>query len=211
MVCALAWLAAGPLRSPLTINVCIAVVAASTAYVIDDPAAATLATSPTTLRRRRAHRVLAAVVGVAAWWAVAVAVIALRAVETAVAADTLRLAAFVTIALATSAWVDRVGHDNAGTAGAVAVLAAFGSSYLPERWLQVVPADPVDGAARRHLLLTAIVALGLVPTASADPAHRQWWGRRPPDAPKAHRPPRSGWTMRLDRGDEDQPKSSTES
>lgn len=176
--CSVAWLAAAPSVSELLITVITASVAASTAYVIDDPAAVTLAASPTTLRRRRGQRLLAVVVALGAWWAVALAIITMRSVDTALLSHSLRLAAFVAIALATSCWADRVTPDgNAGTAGAVATLAALGSSFLPEWWLRVVPLEAVDGAGRRQLVVTALVAVVLVSTASGDPARRRLWAR----------------------------------
>lgn len=168
------WLALSERPSPLLLSVAAAAVAAATPFVLDDTAAATLQSSPATLLRRRAHRVALILPLLASWWALAFTVVSRSTVNLPLAAHTLQLATLVGIGLAGAATTSSADSDRArgGTIGALAVIVCFGTAFLPQRSLQLVPRDPAAPGAGRQLIIIFAVALAIQLSGSADPARR---------------------------------------
>lgn len=174
------WLALIDRPSPLLLSVAAAAVAAATPFVLDDTAAATLESSPTTLRRRRTYRVAAILPLLASWWMLALVIVSRPNRELPLAAHTLQLATLVGIGLAAASTTSRAGSDRArgGTSGALAVIVCFGTAFLPERALQLVPADPAAPGAGRKLSVILAVAAAIQVGRSTDPALRPTPRRR---------------------------------
>lgn len=169
-----AWLALTERPSPLLLSGAAAAVAAATPFVLDDTAAATLQSSPTTLRRRRAYRVAPVVPVLVSWWVLAVTIVSRATVSLPLAAHALHFATLVGIGLAGASATLRADSDLArgGTAGALVVIIGFGTAFLPERALQLVPADPSAPEAARQLIVILVVAVAVQLRWSADPARR---------------------------------------
>ncbi len=168
------WLALTDPPSPLLLSTAAAAVAATTPLVLDDPAASTLQGSPTTLLRRRAHRAALVLPLLGAWWALAVTIVSLSTAHLPLAAHTLQLTTLAAIGLAGASTTSSVGGDHArgGTTGALAVIICFGTAFLPERSLQLVPVDPTAPDAARQLIVILAIAVAIQLAASADPARR---------------------------------------
>lgn len=180
------WLAATERPSPLLLSTAAAAVAATTPFVLDDPAAATLQSSPATLRQRRAHRAALVLPFLGSWWALAVTIVSRSTTHLPLAAHTLQLATLVAIGLAGASATSRIGGDRAqgGTTGALAVIICFGTAFLPEGSLQLVPGDPAAPDAARQLIVILAVAVAIQLGASADPARCMTplrWARRTAD------------------------------
>jgi len=179
MVATTAWVALAASPSRLMLSIAAAAAAASAAFLFDDPAAVTLAPSPLVLRRRRAHRVALALLGIGAWWGVVVALLSRRLEDLPIAAPTLQLAVLTTIALAASLSAGRLTNDTiGGTAGALTVLACFGSGCLPHRWWWFLSSDPTAPDATTHLAVALAIALAVQFAATTDRAHRRTFVRR---------------------------------
>lgn len=168
------WLALTARPSGLLLSTAAAAVAATTAHVLDDPAAVTLQSSPTTLLQRQAHRVTLAVPLLGVWWVLAIAIVSRSTTHLPVAAHTLQLIALLAVGLASASTAVRVVGDRSrgGTAGALAVIVCFGTAFLPERSLQLLPSDPTAPGAARRLIVILAVALVLQLGSSIDPARR---------------------------------------
>ncbi len=168
------WLALTDRPSPLLLSATAAAVAAATPFVLDDTGAATLQSSPATLRRRRVHRVAIVLPLLASWWVVALIVMSRPNRDLPLAAHTLQLATLVGIGLAAASTTSRTDSDRApgGTLGALAVIVCFGTGFLPERALQLVPSDPAAPDAGRQLFVILAVAVAIQLGGSTDPARR---------------------------------------
>ena len=168
------WLALVERPSPLLLSVAAAAVAAATPFVLDDTAATTLQSSPTTLRRRRAHRVALILPLLASWWAVALTIVSRSTVHLAQAAHTLQFVTLVGIGIAVASAPSNADSDRAqrGMPGALAVIICFGTAFLPEPSLQLVPVDPEAPDAGRQLIVVLTVAVVIQLSASGDPARR---------------------------------------
>lgn len=168
------WLALAEGPSPLLLAVAAAAVAAATPFVLDDTAAATLQSSPATLRLRRAHRVALILPFLVSWWVLAFIIVARSTVHVPVVAHTLQFATLVGIGLAGASTTSSADSDRArgGTVGALAVIICFGTAFLPERALQLVPADPGAPDAARQLIVILAVAVAIQVGGSIDPARR---------------------------------------
>jgi len=164
------WIALTERPSPLLLSAAAAAVAAATPFVLDDTAAATLQSSPATLRRRRAHRVALILPLLASWWVFAFAIVSRSTVDLPLAAYTLQLATLVGIGLAGASTNSSADRARGGTSGALAVAICFGTAFLPERALQLVPADPGSPGAGRRLLVILAVAVAIQLIGSTDPA-----------------------------------------
>lgn len=179
MAATTAWVALAASPSMLMLSIAAAAVAAAAALLFDDPAAVTLAPSPMTLRRRRAHRIALALLGIGAWWGVAVTLLSHRLQGLPITATTLQFAVLAAIALAASSWAARRNNDtNGGTVGTLTVLACFGSGYLPDRWWWLLPSDPTAPGATTRLVAALAVALLVQFAATTDRAHRTTFVRR---------------------------------
>lgn len=174
------WLALTERPSPLLLSTAATAVAATTPFVLDDPAATTLQSSPATLRQRRAHRAALVLALLGSWWVLAVTIVSRSTAHLPLAAHTLQLTTLVAIGLAGASTTSRIGSDRAqgGTAGALAVIICFGTAFLPERSLQLVPGDPAAPDAARQLIVILAVAVTVALGASADPARRTTPPRR---------------------------------
>ncbi len=148
-----------------------AVVAATTAFVLDDPAGSTLAATATSLPVRRLLRASAAVVAAGLWWFGAVALAAHRVGAVPMRALTLEFATFVAVALAASAGAARLGdRTGGGYAGAIVTLVCFASTLLPPQpWLPLAAAPTAPGATAR-LAAVLVIAITVLVMASRDPA-----------------------------------------
>ncbi len=168
------WLAFTDPPSPLLLSTAAAAVAATTPFVLDDPGAATLQSSPTTLLRRRGHRTALVMPLLVSWWALVATIVSRSTAHLPLAAHTLQLITLVAIGLAGASTASRVGSDRAGggTTGSLAVIICFGTAFVPERSLQLVPADPTAPGATRQLIVILAVAVAIQLGASADPARR---------------------------------------
>ena len=168
------WLALTARPSGPLLSVAAAAVAAVTAHVLDDPASVTFESSPTTLLRRRTHRVALALPLVGVWWALAITAVSRSNGHLPLAAHTLQLIALLAVGLAGASVAANVIGDRArgGTAGAVAVVVCFGTAFLPERALQLLPSDPAAPGAARRLLVILALALVIQAGSSIDPAER---------------------------------------
>lgn len=175
------WLALVERPSPLLLSVAATAVAAATPFVLDDTAAATLESSPATLRQRRGHRVALILPLIASWWAVAFTIVSRSTVDLALAAHTLQLVTLVGIGVAVASTTSNADSDRArgGTTGSLAVIICFGTAFLPERSLQLVPVDPEAPDAGRRLIVVLIVAVAIQLSASGDPARRTMRRHRP--------------------------------
>lgn len=182
-VSAAVWLAIVERPSRLLLSIAAAAVAAATPFVLDDTAAATLQSSPATLRRRRAHRIALALPLLAAWWTVALVAVSRSSRDLPLAAHTLQLATLVGIGLAAASTTSGVDGDRGrgGTLGALAVIICFGTAFIPELALQLVPADPAGQDARRRLVVALAVAVAVQLGGSIDPARRTTPRRRRSD------------------------------
>jgi hypothetical protein len=142
-------------------------------FVLDDSAATTLQSSPATLRLRRAGRVALVVPLLASWWVLAALIVSSSTVLP-IAAYTLQFATLVGIGLAGASTTSRNEreHSRGGTTGALAVIICFGTAFLPERALQLVPVDPATPDSARQLIVTLVAAVAVQLSASADPARR---------------------------------------
>ncbi len=168
------WLALSERPSLVLLSAAAAAIAAATPFVLDDTAAATLQSSPATLRQRRAHRVALILPLLAAWWALALTTVSRSTVHLPLAAHTLQFVTLVGIGLAGASTTSRVDSDRArgGTIGALAVIICFGTAFLPERSLQLVPGDPAAPDAARQLIVILAVAIAIQRGGSIDPARR---------------------------------------
>jgi hypothetical protein len=168
------WLAFTERPSPLLLSATAAAVAAATPFVLDDTAAATLQSSPATLRQRRAHRVAIVLPLLVSWWTLALIVVSRPNRDLPLATHTLQFATLLGIGLAAASTTSRTDSDRArgGTLGALAVIICFGTGFLPERALQLVPADPAAPDAGRQLFVILAVAVAIQLGGSTDPARR---------------------------------------
>ena len=168
------WLALAARPSGLLLSTASAAVAATTAHVLDDPAAVTLQSSPSTLLRRRAWRVVLAVPVVAVWWVLAIAIVSRSPAHPPLAEHTLQLVALSAVGLAGACTAAMIVGDGTrgGTAGALGVIACFGTAFRPARSLQLVPIDPAAPGAARRLIVVLAVALVMQLGSSIDPARR---------------------------------------
>lgn len=174
------WIVLTDHPSPLVLSAAAAAVAAATPFVLDDAAAATLRSSPTTLWHRRAQRISVVLPLLAGWWLLAFTIVSRSSDRLPPTAYTLQLAALLAVGLAASSTSSRADSDSArgGTLGALAVIICFGTAFLPERALQLVPADPDAPDAGRQLTVLLAVAVMIQLGASTDPAHRTPLRRR---------------------------------
>lgn len=174
----LVWVASTARPTWLHVATAGAAVAAACAYLVDDPGAATVASSPTTLVRRRVVRV-GAVTPLLGAWAIVVVLLANLDPDGGELADlALQLVTFVAVAVAAASWAARLGHLRGGISGVVAVLAVFGSGFLPGEGLPLIPPDPTHPAAARRLTVALVLAVVALLAASADPARRLHPDRR---------------------------------
>lgn len=150
-----------------------AAVAAGTAFTLDDAAAVTLAASPTSRPARRLLRVACVVVATGVWWAVAASVASSRVGTLPRSSLALELAAFVAVALAVSALAASQGDQTGGgVAGAVVVVACYGSTLLPPRWWLPFPASPNAPGASARFVATLTIASAVLAVTSRDAATR---------------------------------------
>jgi len=148
-----------------------AMVAATTAFVLDDPAGSTLAATATSLPVRRLLRASAAVVAAGLWWIGAVALATHRVGAVPMRALTLEFATFVAVALAASAAAARLGdRTGGGYAGAIVALVYFATGFLPSQpWLPF-PSEPTAPGAVARLAVILVVAVTALAATSRDPA-----------------------------------------
>lgn len=150
-----------------------AIVAATSAFVLDDAAAATLNAVPTSPPRRRLQRVVYAGAAIAIWWSAVAVITTQRGGAVPLVGRALEMCVLVAIALAASAVASSVGdRTSGGIAGAVIVgLCYFVTLLPPWRW-SPLPAHPDADGARVRLLVALAIATVVLAAVSHDPARR---------------------------------------
>lgn len=174
------WIALTVRPTGLLLSAAAAAVATTTSQVLDDPATATLQSSPTTLLQRRAHRVTLALLLLGIWWGLATTIVSRSSAHLPLASHTLQLITLVAIGLAGASAMSRITGDSApgGTTGAIAVIICFGTAFMPDRSLQLLPVDPAAPDATRQLAVILAIAVALQLRSSIDPARRPTLGHR---------------------------------